>query len=108
MRTIDADELIKVIQKRWGGVPLLSTKAIDQAGMIISDIDAQPTIDPWHYPSRGEYPTENGEYFVTVIRYKETGEMVVDTDVDRWNGFSWCYFEPIAWMPLPEPPKEEA
>ena len=56
----------------------------------------------WHYPSKGEYPTERGRYLV-VWR----GEYV-HIDFDQWVGDEWLYdSDVIAWMPLPEPPQEE-
>lgn len=70
----------------------------------------------WHYPSKGEYPTETDDYLVYVntkaVRdqkimaiatyYVGAKEWNIDTDEYEFK------YPPIAWMPLPDPPKEEA
>ena len=57
----------------------------------------------WHYPSKGEYPTENGKYLV--IWRGEYGEHV---DLDKWCNGEWLYIdEVVAWQYIIAP-KEEA
>lgn len=63
-------------------------------------------MNEWHYPSKGEYPTDQTE---TLNLYKYRGELKYDVDVysRHWN--AWMNTaKVIAWMPLPDPPKEEA
>ena len=50
MRLIDADELKKHAYKSadWD-----KPRVVD-----VEDIDDAPTVNPWHYPSKGEYPKE--------------------------------------------------
>jgi len=59
----------------------------------------------WHYPSKGEYPTDGEE---TLIMFKHRGEKVfkVDKYSKQYNGWQFSP-KPIAWMPLPEPPQEK-
>lgn len=69
----------------------------------------------WHYPSRGEYPDENGEYLFLVKAFSNVHRVVGDYEVLK-NQRLWyaeiadhCIEdEPIAWQYLPDlPPKEE-
>ena len=71
-------------------------------------INAIPTASPWHrvedeLPDDGEWAIFTNGKVVSVERFKE----------DAYNHFfpasEWFDFEDaIAWMPLPEPPKEDA
>jgi hypothetical protein len=68
----------------------------------------------WHYPSKGDYPNENGEYLFLVKAFSNIYRVVGDYEILK-NQRLWyaeiadhCIEdEPIAWMPLPELPKEE-
>lgn len=69
--------------------------------------------DRWHYPSKGEYPTENGEYLFLVKVFSNVHRVVGDYEVLK-NQRLWyaeiadhCIEdEPIAWQYLPDlPPK---
>lgn len=77
-------------------------------------INALPTASPWHRVE--EPPKEYGNYLAVV-----NGEVmeVTYSDIsmrDDWNwstcdaeGFVWIRSESVThWMPLPEPPKEDA
>ena len=72
----------------------------------------------WHYPSKGEYPPV-GEFDATshlvLVFWWDTdckGKKAKVYGLDRWceQHKEWDNYpqHPIAWMPLPEPPKEEA
>ena len=71
-------------------------------------LDDAPTASPWHrveeeLPNDGEWAIFTNGKVVSVERFKE----------DAYNHFfpasQWFDFEDaIAWMPLPEPPKEDA
>ena len=57
MRLIDADKLKKTIAD-----PLNSAYGVDCTEYTRKLIDQSPTIDLWHYPSKGELPDKDGEY----------------------------------------------
>ena len=95
MRLIDADELKKQAYKSgdWDK-PLV---------VDVDDIDDAPTVNEWHYPSKGDMPTENGKYLV--VWRGEYGEHI---DIDQWSDGKWLYIGGvIAWQNI-IPPKEEA
>lgn len=100
MRIIDADELKKMFPDKGEGAWTYNITAK-------AYIDAQPTVDQWHYPSKGEYPTEKklllikipGCYFIGWYEnnnwFMDDGEMtVLKCTVSRWQYII--------------PPKEEA
>lgn len=76
--------------------------------------EVKERIDPWHYPSKGEYPTESGLYFVACRSSLESFDNyteVCDYNVEQeeWtNYFGYTNPNVYAWMPLPYPLKEEA
>lgn len=104
MRLIDADALKEELSYKSPAPDF----GID--GVILGVIDEQPTVtaSPWHrvedeLPDDGEWAIFTNGKVVTVERFK----------LDAYNHFfpasQWFDFEDaIAWMPLPEPPKEEA
>lgn len=59
MRTIDADNLIKDVHEEWDPVRIWDETGDATACEIERLIDAQPTVDPWHYPSKGELPDKD-------------------------------------------------
>lgn len=64
----------------------------------------------WHYPSKGEVPDKTDDYLVYLER-DGVGNIIIATYYV--GAEEWCFcgdemLEPVAWMPLPEPPKEEA
>ena len=104
MRLIDADELKKMFPDKGEGswTYNITAKAY---------IDAQPAVDQWHYPSKGELPPNGGDYLV-YIKYEDreyirVGQYFGETGWYTDLGEVYGYWTPIAWMPLPEPPKEE-
>ena len=103
MRLIDADALREI----WVCQP---GHDFEPSSFVYS-IDNAPTVEPaypWHrveeeLPNDGEWAIFTNGKVVTVERFK----------VDAYNHFfpasQWFDFEDaIAWMPLPEPPKEDA
>lgn len=54
MRLIDADELKKMFPDKGEGAWTYNITAK-------AYIDGAPTIDQWHYPSKGEYPKDDEE-----------------------------------------------
>ena len=104
MRLIDADAAYKAACEgadNWDGA--YSPYRYDR---IREEMDKVPTFSPWHrveeeLPNDGEWAIFTNGKVVTVERFK----------VDAYNHFfpasQWFDFEDaIAWMPLPEPPKE--
>ena len=94
MRLIDADKL-----KDWFFRPYSNEESYSNIE-VARRIDQAPTVDRWHYPSKGEYPTENGRYLISF-----GGDYY---EIDWWDDDDWVHNGGIiAWMPLPEPPQEE-
>lgn len=100
MRLIDADALRQVLE--------VFTEKDTLGHTPLQLCDAMPTAPRWHrveeeLPDDGEWAIFTNGKVVTVERFKE----------DAYNHFfpasRWFDFEDaIAWMPLPEPPKEDA
>lgn len=110
-RLIDADELKKMFPDKGEGAWTYNITAK-------AYIDAQPTIDQWHYPSNGEYPPMDervylwmkGDVFPVVAKrhaFKKHNE--------EWSWY--CYWGSgfilkhnderiVAWQYI-VPPKEE-
>ena len=96
MRLIDADALLEKM------------KCTDRYFMIKFDILEAPTVNPWHYPSKGEYPTDkDAQYFIKTKG--APGDLVSNWyEVVDWNDF-WLtneFNQIIAWQLL-IPPQEE-
>ena len=113
MRLIDKDELIYRIKREnpdsfdkvteW--IPADFARLVENA----------PTIDQWHYPSKGEMPPNNGDYLIYIEYegkgYTGVGQYFGETgwymDLYTDLGEVYGYWTPIAWMHLPPPPQEE-
>lgn len=104
-RLIDADALMELVQKTHctgcNNYNKVRCRACD-IGYMLDYLDAAPTVDPWHYPSKGEYPTEGEEVFVAWT--SEGSYDVVKFRYDRWGV---KLSPPYAWQHI-VPPKEEA
>lgn len=62
MRQIDADAFEKVIRNKLPlGLFMKRTipSAMKAMGELVEELERAPTIDPWHYPSRGELPDKD-------------------------------------------------
>lgn len=64
-----------------------------------------PTVDPWHYPSKGELPTESGNYLTACKT--DSGLLarfikLYDAKFKKWES----HIEVYAWCELPDLPKE--
>ena len=85
-----------------------------------------PTVDLWHYPSKGEYPPNRQE--VLLCLHTEKGQEIVvgyrdtDSDLHEGGGHAWGWYDlgnnvlqdfaddsikVVAWQYI-IPPKEEA
>lgn len=79
-----------------------------ELGLEYDEVEKVPIFNPWHrvedgLPNDGDWAIFTNSKVVSVERFK----------VDAYNHFfpasQWFDFEDaIAWMPLPEPPKEDA
>ena len=72
-------------------------------------IDDAPTASPWHRVE--EPPKENGKYVAINTKAKWWYEARYENG--NWKavdlfGQRWVVIHPTHWMPLPEPPKEDA
>lgn len=108
MRAIDADKLLEEWDERTDDHRITDSEF---HRMINEDL---PIIEfDWHYPSKGEYPDEDGEYLFLVRAFSSIHRVVGDYEVSN-NQRLWyaeiadhCIEdEPIAWMPLPDLPKD--
>ena len=76
------------------------------------DIDDAPTIQKW-IPVSERLPEDTSKPVLISGNYKRLGVYAVD--IARYNGGMWQYdgftfpdCDILAWMPLPEPYKEES
>lgn len=96
MRLIDADELkVEVMKALLFSGDFMAQVAVAKA------IDDAPTVDQWHYPSRGELPDKTDDYLVYLER-DGVGNIIIATYYV--GAEEWCYcgdemLEPVAWMP---------
>ena len=102
MRLIDADAIIEVMQKcaenpenKQALLCYLYTQRI---------LEEAPTVEPfapWHRVE-DELPEKEGDYLVWTMLYG--GHAYTDYYTPKYG---WDEYKVIAWMPLPEPPKED-
>ena len=101
MRLIDADEIeyTMLYKENW-----LKGTGCEAQGVWKSYIDKMPTVGGLWIACSERLPEKNGRYLVTNSAW---GAMEVDWNA--WVDGEWLYpnTKPIAWMPLPEPYKEE-
>lgn len=107
MRLIDADALVKCVNKIFG----LKPDARWSHGAVLNTIDSAPTIGEWisvkdrlpkSKPDDLEYPM--------VIMALPNGSVELGCyyeSTHEWGAGEWFDEprKPIAWMPLPEPPE---
>ena len=103
MRLIDADALLKEIKEYEDGCKML---LLDVDPRVIKQhIIFAPTVDQWHYPSKGDYPTEEQQKQICLcFGYDRLKNEDVYWLTRPCNVYK--VFDLIAWMPLSEPPKE--
>lgn len=97
MRLIDADELLKSF--------VHCSASFDEGDFPIVEnvINQAPTVDPWHYPSKGELPKESGVYLVKVNYHdgKTSPFMSLceyDTKYSKW--FFYGNKDIVAWQDI--------
>lgn len=97
MRLIDADKLdyeLKIALKNYEHpVAMVASMTVANA----------PTVDLWHYPSKGELPKPGADVWdgFSILNYlPDLKRWVVESEIKVDEPRCWCY--------LPYPPKEEA
>ena len=78
MRLIDADELKKLFKHNLND----SLKETIIANILGKIIDNAPTVNEWHYPSKGELPKEGDKYLV--VLFKDDEEPHIAEVKDGW------------------------
>lgn len=123
MRLIDSDKisglgLTITISERTGyilkgharGKEEIIRRAVD---VFIQTLSQAPTVDPWHYPSKGELPDRDGEYLCRYYKYDLHFSKVLFYRVEDNKWYNLVYDEeyrapkPDAWQYI-VPPEEEA
>ena len=110
-RLIDAEKLISKIKNVATGCWLnhVKTNAEGMWNDVQDVINEQPTIDQWHYPSKGEYPKEDEDVVVLVKAGKKMlkgiGVYINQEWAIRHREEMWL-IEPYAWQNI-IPPQEE-
>lgn len=114
MRQIDADKismlgLTIIISERTGDILKGHARGKEEVIRRAVDVFNQtllqaPTVNQWHYPSKGELPEKGREVWdgYEIIYYSP--------DLKKWYRFEddELIEAPYAWCYLLEPPKEEA
>ena len=110
MRLIDADALMGLLKAWQYEAQRLGAEINNRfATAIIAQVNAMPTIEPdqkW-IPCSERLPEEN-EVVLTQAQFKDDVKMAVSSRVDfnYWTGWGTREINIVAWMPLPEPYKE--
>ena len=105
MMLIDADE-IRIKPKYMHDICGSVMIRVEDISRIINDM---PTINPQKWIPVSERPPEEfGEYLVTVKTIGWNLEENTEIDIAYWDDLEGFHKaeEVIAWMPLPEPYKE--
>lgn len=110
MRLIDADELLKNAYKSgdWdrGEHPMV---------VDVEDIEGAPTVDLWHYPSKGEVPPfdkhlsdENEVLLYFRNKSKAIGWYIKTKDREGWlTDYGWEPLDKVlAWQYIISPKEE--
>ncbi len=108
MRLIDADDRIEFIKNvycpecdNYNGVRCRACPIND----MIDAIDDAPTVDQWHYPSKGDLPETDDHVLCCTQTKSGLKNIVIGYYMD---GLWRCGMNSnvIAWQPLPTPPEE--
>ena len=111
MRLIDADALERHVYTEWVNGELSNSEWVDFRQWLKDEPTVEPA-SPWHRVE--EPPKEYGNYLAVVNG--EVMEVTYSDMRDDWkwstcdaDGFAWIRAELVThWMPMPEPPKEDA
>ena len=110
-------EALKDAVKRYAGEPIKEKDRKCQAICLdmLGTIDAQPTASPWHrvedgLPKSGEFGEIvlacNDVGTVKAAYLSRNGKWYAANNMD-WDAWTWMP-NVTHWMPMPEPPKEDA
>lgn len=107
MRLIDADKLAERM-KDWG-----KSFYDFNVELALGCLMDEPTIDLWHYPSKGELPEKDGEYLCRYYKYDLRFSKLAHYRVEDNKWYHLIYDEeyrmpkPDAWQYIVPPKKEE-
>lgn len=116
MRAVDGDKIVKILTVQgnleMADNPKLSVELQVYKDML-DEINEMPTIEPephWIPWDSGRFPDDSGTYIVTA--YDGAKERVTfakyQKRLKRWElTGARSYWKVLAWMPLPEPYKED-
>ena len=105
-------EILQGIDKLEDGIPFDEIRNGDKwldIHELLSEV--RERIKEWHYPSKGELPTESGKYFCV---HKYNQNLIPTVGIYNANHKLWCGESGIAWNRDPFAwqyiilPKEEA
>lgn len=112
MRLIDADAFKKYITDGIDGLILPKDQVIKVIAItksFLKDIDEQPTVEiprvEW-IPCSERLPEKNGRYLASWVS-NLTNKYNIDSIFFAYGEWDCCNGDVEAWMPLPEPYKEE-
>ena len=109
MRLIDADALMDLVQKTHctgcNNYNKVKCRACE-IGDMLNYLDDAPTVDQWHYPSKGEYPPKGRE--VLCVIWNGTSCVAYLREDNEWTTNGRNAFDNVrVWQSI-EPPKERA
>lgn len=106
MRLIDADELARHVMEAYTPEECATRCAFPDD--FLTRISDMPTIDKWHYPSRGEYPPEELYVLCELLDgTHEVGKYFPNDKEPPWDFGSYLEDYIKCWQYI-VPPKEEA
>ena len=105
MRLIDADALKIAIDDVWIPDMMVSEiwGVIDEAQTVVTDINVP---DKWT-SAKDRLPKKDEDVIIYGKFIGASGTEYPETHITDIDEFVHSGYVPIAWMPLPEPPKED-
>jgi len=123
MRLIDADALKEKVEAIIFGCSFKGDELHCELNSVLDYIsntliDGAPTMNEW-IPCSERLPSEKGNYLVWYRFYDVIKDKIMSsckiayysTELDHWLGLRYSEYSRdvvLAWMPLPEPYKEES
>ena len=106
MRLIDADRLAENLIAARYELSGEYEKGLHEAWEIVTSETGAPTVNTW-IPVKERLPEEDTWVFITFVDELSSGISIAYYNGNSWHGNIEKYDTVIAWMPLPEPYKEE-